>query len=273
MSLNRISPAQTPERILIYGDPKTGKTRLATSLPERFGNIIYFAADPGAESLAPVLSLYRSRITVVKPGGGASEKYDPDIDAFTFALHNWSAEKPVPGTLVWDTLTATSLEILAHLADTGAFSERAHIKIGGGAAPQHIPMQGDYMAAQGRINRLLSFLFRSPLNLIILCHATYDEMRNGEAAEGGPATSGKATVRSLPGKFDTVLHTSRRYLPSEKPGGPNRATYSAFTERHGLWSAGVRSSLATNPIPVVELDPDPINFWALFDSHFRKETP
>lgn len=265
MPLERVTPTSTPERILIYGDPKTGKTRLSTSLPETFGDIIYFAADPGSESLASVLESHRQRVAQVVKSRGP----DPDKDAFEFALTDWRKEFPKAGTLVWDTLTATSLDILNHLADSGAFSEKKHIAIGSTANPQNIPMMGDYMAAQNRISRLLDFLFKQPLHIIVICHATYDETRNGESPEFGPATSGKATVRTLPGRFDTVLHAARRILPSQKPGGPAESRYSVYTERHGIWSAGVRSSLLTNPIPVVETEPDPISFWNTFLTKFR----
>lgn len=275
MPLHRItSPQSLPERILIYGDPKTGKTRLATSLPDRFGDILYFAADPGSESLSSVLRLYRHRLVVVKPGPDPSkpnQKYDPDVDAFTFALFDWSKELPLVRTVVWDTLTATSFDILSQLADSGAFSESKHIAIGSDASRQNIAMQGDYGAAQNRIDRLMDFLFRIPQHLIVVCHAKMDESRNGEGLEGGPATVGSATVRKFPGRFDTVIHTHRTYSPSKTPGGPAETKLAAFTSRHSFWSAGIRGSIPTNPIPVVPLDPDPINFWNLFDSHFRKE--
>lgn len=268
MPLHRVRPSALPERILIYGDPKTGKSRLSTSLPDSFGNIGYFAADPGSESLNSILGAYRSRITVIKPGPAApTDKYDPDQDAFAFALHDWRSEGM--GTLVWDTLTATSLEILNHLADSGAFSEKRHISIGNPKLPQNIPMQGDYMAAQNRISRLVEFLFRQPLHLIVICHATYDETRDGQAPEFGPATTGKATVRTFPGKFDSVLHIARKVTPAANNASVSK--YTVFTERHSIYSAGVRSSLLTNPMPIVELDPDPVSFWHRFLSSFRKE--
>ena len=82
--------------------------------------------------------------------------------------------------------------------------------------------------------------------------------------EGGPATAGKATVRSFPGRFDTVIHLERRTVDKTP-------SITAHTERHGIWSAGIRSGHLVNPMPSIKLDPDPINFWKEYDRHFRTE--
>jgi hypothetical protein len=130
-------------------------------------------------------------------------------------------------------------------------------------------MQGDYMATHNIISRLVDFLFKQPLHLIVVCHAIYDEAREGGTIEGGPATAGKATVRSFPGRFDTVIHLTRRAnQPSGGTGNNQTSSVTAWTERHGIWSAGIRSGHATNPMPKLDLDADPINFWKQYDAHF-----
>lgn len=251
------------ERILIYGDPKTGKTRLATSLTPRFGDIIYFAAEPGSEFLTPVIPTYRSRIHLVKPSGD-----DADKDAFTFAINDWKKEFPNARTIVWDSLTATSLSILSYIADKGQFSESKHIAIGADRYVQNIPMQGDYGAAQSRILRLLDFLFKQPMHVIVICHAVYDEPRDTAPAEGGPDTVGKAKVRTLPGRFDTVLYTTRKVVPAAKFGDPAQSKFLLYSERYLIWNAGIRSSHLRNPMPVLEIPPDPVTIWEQYDSHF-----
>ena len=254
------------ERILIYGDPKTGKTRLATSLTPRFGDIIYFAAEPGAEFLTPVLSKYRSRIHLVKPSGN-----DPDKDAFTFCLNDWKKEFPSANTIVWDSLTATALDLLRYIADKGQFSDKAHIVIGSDAYTQNIPMQGDYMAAQARVIRLLDFLFRQPMHILVICHATYDAPEDAPT-EGGPDTIGKAKVRTLPGRFDTVLYTTRQVVPPKKFGDPSESKFLVYGERYKIWNAGIRSGHAHNPMPLTEMPPDPGDVWQKFDHHFLLPT-
>ena len=272
------------ERILIYGDPKTGKTRLATSLTARFGDSLYVAADPGSGGLSSVLEGYRSRLRVVSmeypPNKPLSATDNPHKDAFLVACNDWigaGAPKewgntPPIKTLIWDTMTATAQDILSYVAMSGQFSDKAHIGLGqpGGVEHQKLPMQGDYMATQNIVSRLVDFLFKQPLHLIVLCHAGYDEPKEGGSVEGGPTTSGKATIRSFPGKFDTVIHLTRRAGASAVPGSasPGGAMVSAWTERHGIWSAGIRSGHATNPMPKLDLEPDPINFWQKFDSNF-----
>jgi hypothetical protein len=261
------------ERTLIYGDPKTGKTRLATSLTPRFGEALYIAADPGAEGMSSILPAYVGRIQCLKPIGGDTAKSNPHVDAFEIATRNWQKDFPEVKTLIWDTMTATALDILQYVATSGQFSQTAHVGLGIPGSPEHqkLPMQGDYMATHNIISRLVDFLFKQPLHLIVICHAGYDEPKDGGALEGGPATAGKATIRSFPGKFDSVLHVVRKGstpVPSVGGVGVGTSNVSVFTERHGVWSAGIRSGHTSNPMPRVDLQPDPINFWELHDSHF-----
>lgn len=259
------------ERVIVYSEPKSGKTRFSTSLPERFGKIVYFAADPGSESLGPVLPQYRERIYVIQSGPEVGKVYNPRADAMFVAQHDWTKDPKTPGagTLVWDTLTQTSIQILAHIADSGEFSQSKHISIGTPGQPDfyNIPMEGDYGAAQNSISRTVDFLFRLPMHVIVVCHATYDEPKGGGSLEGGPATVGKATVRSFPGRFNTAIHLVRRDVPG-KVGEPSVSEITAWTERHGIWSAGIRSSHEVNPIPKIRLNPDPINFWDQYDGVF-----
>src|SRR3972149_5190804 len=105
MGLKRVTePSERFERILEYSDPKSGKTRLATSLTERFGDILYVAADPGSEGLASVLSPYSSRCKVITSTPEPGKKYDPIDDAFHIAIMDWKKEFPTVKTLVWDTM-------------------------------------------------------------------------------------------------------------------------------------------------------------------------
>lgn len=268
------SSIETLERICFYGPPKAGKTRTATSLPKRFGNIIYFAADPASERLSSVLPDYRSRIHVVKSvpklllnGKPDYKNWDPDTEAFQFVLNEaeWRKKWPLAKTIVWDTMTQTSNDILQHVATTGQFSEKKHIIIGEGDFAQAIPMMGDYMAAQNRIDRLTDFLFRTEYHVIVLCHAIYDETSDGSDVEGGPATCGKAQVRKYAGKFPSYFYATRGRGQKEKPGDPEIPSFLLYTTKHKIWGAGIRSERKDNPIACVTLETDPINFWKRHD--------
>src|SRR6267142_3343894 len=118
------------ERIVVYAEPKSGKTRFVTSLPSRFGKIVYIAADPGSEALAPVLPQYKDRIYVVRYMPEPGKEWSPSVDAAAIANTNWVKSEATPGaqTLIWDTMTATALQILSHIADSNQFSS-SHVSI------------------------------------------------------------------------------------------------------------------------------------------------
>jgi AAA domain-containing protein len=264
MALKRGTVSDTRlERVLIYGDPKSGKTRLATSLPSEFGEAIYVAWDPGTEHLGPVLEAHRPRLHVIQSVPDGKTAYSPDVDAFAIALHDWRGEYPNVRTLIWDHITATAEDCLFAVADSGQFSDK-HIRIGDpkSAGKLNVPMEGDYGAIHSTIDRLTTYLFRQPLHLIILAHATMTEAKDGSGLIGGPATVGRASVRKYAGRFDTVVHIARKHRDKAE-------RFVAFTDRHdNLWNAGVRSSLLTNPMPSFELAPDPINFWLAYQKNF-----
>jgi hypothetical protein len=91
------------ERILIYADPKCGKTRLATSLPARFGDTIYVAWDPGTERLGPVLPHYRSRLHPIRSIPEPGKPYDPGADAF--AMRSPTGRRSGPPRRRWSGIT------------------------------------------------------------------------------------------------------------------------------------------------------------------------
>ena len=131
----KATATRKPVRVGLNADPKTGKTRLVTSLPwgpfwgER---AIYVAADPGADDFdsSPILDENKDRLICVTPspktvkGRDGSERlvYDPHKEAFAIASRNWKAEYPDVGTIIWDTVTRTSTELLAAYANAGIFS-------------------------------------------------------------------------------------------------------------------------------------------------------
>jgi len=265
MALKRLSTSPTEttrlERILIYADPKCGKTRLATSLPEHFGEAVYVAWDPGTEHLGPVLAKYRSRLHPIQSTPKIGEPYEPDKDAFSIALTDWTTEWPHVKTLIWDNITATAEDLLSHVADTAQFSS-SHVKINTGKSHLNLPMEGDYGAVHGMIDRLTTYLFRQPLHLIILAHAQIAESKDGSGTLGGPATIGKASVRKYAGRFDTVIHLATK----TKDG---KQSFTAHMDKHAnIWTGGIRSHLALNPMPSTDLEPDPISFWNKYLQHF-----
>lgn len=257
------------ERVLIYGAPKTGKTRFATSLPARWGEVIYVAADPTSERLDSILPALQSRLHVVGSRPKAGEPYNPRTDAFVMAQENWRARFAGAKTIVWDTITATGWDILVSIADQGSFSESKHITMGSKATKdlQSIPMQGDYMAAQNAIDRITTFLFMQPMNVIVVAHEGFKEAQEAGAKTitGGPVTVGTATIGSYAGRFPTCIRLTRQSTGFGKDARPK---ITAWTETQNIWLAGVRSPHDYNPLPVCELQPNPMNFWVEHDRHF-----
>lgn len=270
MALTTAFP-DTYERILIYGAPKVGKTRFATSLPARFGNIVYFAVDPGSERLDSVLAPYVSRIHVVQSRPAkVGDVLDSRRDAFLVSQNDWVAQYPAVRTLVWDTLTISSQQILQHISDQGAFSSAGHISMGvkGSKEYQTVPMQGDYGAAQNAVDRIISFLFQQPLHIIIVAHEGYRESMEAGSKTliGGPLTVGSKTIGSIAGRFPTCIRLTRR---TEGSGSTARSRVIAYTETNGIWVAGVRSKHLSNPLPMVDVIGDPLeSFWKPYDSTF-----
>jgi hypothetical protein len=259
------------ERWLIYSAPKVGKTRLALSLPEDpYGEIAYLAADPGAERLDSVLPHYRSRIhTIISAPDPKTGLHDVRGDAFLFAREDWVRRYSKVRTLVWDTLSFTSQQILAQISDQGSFSQGSHITMGVKGAKDHqtIAMQGDYGAAQGAVDRLITFLFQQPLHIIVLCWEGYREAMEAGAKTliGGPLTVGSKTIGSIAGRFPSTVRLTRQSVTS---GFDKKARIVAWTETNSIWIAGIRSPHLNNPAPMIELDPDPINFWNTIHEKF-----
>lgn len=254
------SPPWPYERALVYGDPASGKTRLATSLPESWGKILYIAEDDNAESLRPVLDKYKPRITVVKSMPTYDGKYDPIAEAFEVVI-NYKKLCEDAGVIVWDTMGATGDKFLCYIAEKHQYSDK-QITLGAPSGPGKftVPLPPDYGGAQNSITRLTSFMMNQPVHIIVVCHGRFDEPQAADPSGlvGGPATVGSATVRTYSKSFDLTVHVEKKVVSS--PSG-QKVSVTAYTEKHGIWQAKLREGKGENPMPKTELEPDPINFW------------
>lgn len=252
--------ARSPERILIYGAPKSAKTRFATALPwgsELWGEkAVYVAADAGSASLRSVLMSDREHLVVVDPLP-ESGVYDPLHEAVGIATYEWS--KHGASTIIWDTLTQTAEDVLGAYARLSNYASNPITFGKKGTAEFHVhPSEGDYGAAQNSIgNHLLGLLFKQPLNLIVIAHEVWVEPKNANACIGGPATIGKALVGKLPGEFDTVIRTEVRRVTN--PGKPVETEFKARTQPHGPWVVGIRNPGVN--LPDFVMGEDPRGFW------------
>lgn len=281
----RFTPDSVWQRTALYGHPKSGKTRAATSLPwgARWGErAIYVAADPGSSELGSVLLSNRERLIIAEPETKVQAGrmiYDPLSEAVAIATRDWKKEFPDAKTLIWDTMTQTSRDLLSAYADSGAFSEK-HVTFGKpGSLEYHAaPMEGDYAAAQRSIQFILDYLFRQPLHLIILFHEDHVEPKENNPSEtlyGGPTIVGKAGIKAIAARFDNLFRCECKdvMVKNARPNEPNRMTkHLIHTRQKYIWLAGFRNPLHDNPMPVIELDSDPVNFWRAFDAATQVKT-
>lgn len=256
------APERAPERILIYGSPKSGKSRLATALPwgEFWGEkAAYIAADPNAQSLRSILLPDREHLTpVVLRSEG--KPYDPLHEATAAAIHDWKAEGC--GTLIWDTMTATAQDLLLSYAKLCRYAS-SPITFGRPNSEefQIQPNEGDYGAAQNAIClHLREKLFSLPINLIVVCHERWVQPKDSTEIIGGPELVGKQSVRLYPGFFDTVIHMENRKIIA--PGKNQVEEFWAKTQPHGVWKVGIRTPGVN--LPDVKLKEDPRHFWTQY---------
>lgn len=248
-------------------------------------NAVYVAADPSSESLSSVLPVYRGRLEVVKPRpaeafretrkGRVPTKYDPLKEAVQIATYPWADEGFK--TLIWDTMTVTSRDLLRAYALMQNFSgetksgDSKAISFGDPNSPEfHVhPTMGDYGAAQSSTDHILQLLFEQPLNLIVLFHEEWVEPKKTDTGEtvGGPATIGNARVKHLPGLFDHCIR--QEAVRKQLPGKPRQEQFIMHTSKHGPWIAGLRCPGVTPGD--IKLDVDPVHWWTTFEEALRGE--
>jgi hypothetical protein len=259
------SPQALRELALIYGIPGSGKTRLATSLPERWGKIAYFAFDKGSEKLDSVLPQYRDRIDVFKPSWK-----DPILGAAEIELTDW--KKLGYDTIELDTFTTLCRAWLRNVTDEGHFQEKRNY-IGTPGKPGFVALsdKGHYGGTATIIQNFIDGLIdkQPEMNIICICHEYLREKDKdgGGSVLGGPATVGKASLEWLAAQFSTVIRMDRSQETTFKDNIRGEKTVLvARMAQHGNYIARRNESgSGGNPLPKLVLDPDPINFWRKYD--------
>lgn len=250
-----------PALICVTGQGEAGKTRFACSAPracpDRFGKrALYIAIDPESEALGPVLLEDRPNLEKVR----LNMKADVFEQMKSIYEYDWRSEGIT--TCITDTMTVLSQTMLAQLTDSGKFSDR-HIDLGSGVKQ---PMQGDFLATQTLIMALLRKQQQSGMNHLTLFHDQEVRPDAGQPGEpiGGPATVGKASVRSIVNWYNTVLHLVKRQKKRTDLTKPIEYERVVHTAGHGIWQAKLRTPKPFNPEIIMEFDP--ANVWRTLEA-------
>lgn len=249
------------ERILVYSVAGNGKTRFVTSLTERFGEIVYIAIDEGSESLDSVLQKYRGRIHVE-----ALDGINPLEDAGAIVHTNWKAKYPNAKTLVIDTFSTWTWNVLQYITNAGMFSTKRVVIGEGTQQATALPDVGEYGGVHAQIRLFLTNLFnvQRDMNIIVVCHSDPPEAGRGK---GGPSTVGKKMTEWLPARFKTVIRLDRE-VSNAVVGGAivQTSKFLALSAPHGEWIARINeASEKGNPMPSYPLNIDPNNYWVRYD--------
>jgi len=254
------------EQLVIYGGPKSLKTRTATApRGDKWEPIGYVAADArvpkGGDveaftSIAMKSVLDPDRLVIATPTG------EPNVLQESHDIIEWAGAQAKEGrikTLVWDPFTVTAETLLQEYADNGITGAPAATLGSREKGTWHTaPGKHHYGAVHGSVMFLLQALRKLPLNLILVFHEEFDDAEgNIDGMVGGPKTVGSAQIRIIPGIFDTI----RTKCVQVAPG---KTQVVASTVREGIWLAGIRSRQKSLPASLV-LESDPVNFWKLFD--------
>lgn len=269
------------ERVIIYGDPGIGKSRLGLSLTERFGNILYYAADDNSEFLDSISLEKKSRVTVMKPVGD-----DPIVNFQQFCETDWKAMEgqtlsdgsifPKISTIVVDTYSTIVEKTLQEVANQGLAGAEKHFRAGNlETGGQIIPNRGDYRGNDSISMGYLDTLFdkQRDFHIIFIMHSTLKYIED-VCVGGGPAHPGRRMLSELPARFSTVIRLIRDVTEVHEPEFHVENVVVAVTDNDGKWLAKVRTNNEADPNPIgrVVLDRNPINFWQKYDSIYAPET-
>jgi len=256
-----------PERIGIYGRAGIGKTRTALCLPntEKWGEIIYYAADDNTEMMRSVPAAARSRVHVVKPRGD-----DHHVNFQQFCMTDWHKLRPQVKTLVVDTFTTVAFRVIQQIANKGYITREEHFQVGdplnGGFA---LPSRSDYQAIDSACQGFLEMLNdkQRAMNIILVFHEDSKEIGKGTFF-GGPSVPGRRMLEHIPGSLNTVVRLIREN--GVVPGKQEVISkVVAITSNNGNYVAKLREADIENgnPLGRVVLDNNPVNWWNKYDDY------
>ena len=132
-----------------------------------------------------------------------------------------------------------------------------------------------YQAVNTLFMSLLRKQLASGLNHLTLFHDQEVRPEPGQPGEpiGGPATVGKASIRSIVNLYNTALHLVKRPKRRNNLSDPLEYERVVHTAGHGIWQAKLRVNDQKLEMPEITMQYDPANVWTVLDSIINKRNP
>lgn len=260
------TPGTTRHHISVTAIGGEGKTSLMAHYAlARGGKSIYFAIDPTSEAMESVPAklrhenggplipvFFRGRKNGQKPDEHREFWYQEAIEA---ALYPWLDKFPDVTNIIVDTMTTWSVHWLWESALKGNFVG-ANAKAPGIGASQTgtetvQPGMGDFGMAQSAVIRVLEFLRKQPLDLVVGFQPSMDK----GTKLLGPGTVGSSQVLDLPYWFGSNLFLERVVSGKE-------TKVKVHTQPDGIHMASVKTTLPFAHDPLIgNTEAEQVAFW------------
>lgn len=266
------TPGVTRHHISVTAVGGDGKTSLMIHYPlARGGRAIYFAIDPTSEAMESIPAKLRCEnggplIPVFFRGRTASQKSDNNREywyeeAIEAALYPWLEKFPDATTIIVDTMTSWSVHWLWQSAikqqfvgiDPDTKQKKSAPSIGAVMTGTELvqPGMGDFGMSQSTVIRVLEFLRKQPLDLIVGFQPSVDK----GTKLLGPGTVGSSQVLDLPYWFGTNLFLERVVSGKE-------TKVKIHTQPDGIHMASVKTTLPFAHDPLIgNTEAEQVAFW------------
>lgn len=207
----QLSDLKTSEniRLLLFGDSGTGKTCFASGWP---GPVHYADFDGKVSSAAAFLADSPKLAEISYENYAPTDKIGTAGARFNADLGKMRKEGKLPGTLVLDSLTTFSDEMMRYLMKLNPGIKRMDTL---GAAT---PAMQDYQVARLFFKQMLGELLNLPCNLVVTAHVQMDKDEITGEILRTPMIAGKLS-RELPILFPEVYRSyvkDGKYLAQTK---------------------------------------------------------